>query len=145
MAITSRIDNHVNTFAHRDQIIAGLETSLNERPESVAENIHHHIVNMTIELVSSLVNETSPIPCAEHDEDGNIHLSFWKNHTGVSFTIFTNGNIQGVIENDDDGIVTEKLLSIAWRENDELFEFRKTLDQHMRTPQPSDDFADIFN
>lgn len=131
------------TKPRKTVLLDALETELESTVPSYAEpDQYQSTVEAALDLVSALIDDDSPTPNGDADDDGNVHLSFRAGTARMIFTVNCDGgDIDAWIEDDESGSVIEQTLSQRWRDDDELCRFRDALDAMTHR---SDEYADFF-
>lgn len=132
------------TKPRKTALLDALESELGRTVPSYAEpDEYQSTVDAALDLVSALMDDDSPAPTGDADEEGNIHLCFRAGKARMLFAVnYDSGDIDAWIEDDESGSVIEQTLSQRWRDEDELCRFRDALDA---MTSKSDDFAAFFD
>ncbi|MFS0887055.1 hypothetical protein [Aeromicrobium sp. 179-A 4D2 NHS] len=120
-----------------------LEAELESTVPSYAEPDQYQLtVEAALDLVSALIDDDSPAPIGDADDDGNVHLCFNTGTARMLFTINSEGrDIDACLEDDENGSIVETTLSQRWRDDDELCRFRDALDA---MTSRSDEYTNFF-
>lgn len=114
------------------------ETLTSTVPTEIDAEDYARLVNETLEIAEALIDDDSPAPYADSDDEGNISLAFRGGPSLVMINVDPEGNIHGFIEHDEHGPVHEGEISTYWRDGDDLHDLRDAIDEMVA--KDDDDF-----